>query len=364
MKQRLLLIGCGAVAEGLYAGALRKLESRGMAEVAGLVDPNPSRTAALQRLFRGAIAFKTPAEALEGVAPDLTIVASPPGHHAEHAVQALGAGSHVLCEKPMTTNVEDAERMVAAAREAGRVLAVGMVRRMFPSLALAKELVEGGALGDDLRFVYREGSVYGWPVSTDAAFRRATAGGGVLTDVGSHVLDFLAAIFGAPTVAGYADDAQADGVETNCRFDLGFRRADGTVQLSWSQPLVTGLQVVGSAGELRLEPGVLDAVRWRRRGGSWQTLVGVASSPIDLGAPPAIGKPTTYFECMYHQLIRTLRAVRYGEPAAVTGEDGLLVVRTIEGCYRRAMPLDLPWLSAAEQAQARERHWKRRRWAA
>src|SRR5207253_244567 len=161
--------------------------------------------------------------------------------------------------------------------EAGRVLAVGMVRRMFPSLALAKELVEGGALGDDLRFVYREGSVYGWPVSTDAAFRRATAGGGVLTDVGSHVLDFLAAIF---------------------------------------------------------------------------------------GAPPAIGKPTTYFECMYHQLIRTLRAVRYGEPAAVTGEDGLLVVRTIEGCYRRAMPLDLPWLSAAEQAQARERHWKRRRWAA
>ena len=144
MKQRLLLIGCGAVAEGLYAGALRKLESRGMAEVAGLVDPNPSRTAALQRLFRGAIAFKTPAEALEGVAPDLTIVASPPGPHAEHAVQALGAGSHVLCEKPMTTNVEDAERMVAAAREAGRVLAVGMVRRMFPSLALAKELVEGG----------------------------------------------------------------------------------------------------------------------------------------------------------------------------------------------------------------------------
>ena len=67
---------------------------------------------------------------------------------------------------------------------------------------------------------------------------------------------------------------------------------------------------------------------------------------------------------MYHQLIRTLRAVRYGEPAAVTGEDGLLVVRTIEGCYRRATPLDLPWLSAAEQAQARERHWKRRRWAA
>jgi len=358
------VIGCGAAAEGLYRYALGALESRGIARVAALVDPNPVRTAALQRHFRAARTFADPADAFASVAVDLVIVASPPGMHAQHTVDALAAGSHVLCEKPMAIGAPDAERMVAAARVARRILAVGMTRRMYPCLVEAQRLIAQGTLGDRLRFTYREGRVYDWPVSSDAAFRRATAGGGVLTDIGSHVLDFLSALFGATTATSYADDAHADGVETNCRIEVVCPEASGVVQLSWNQPLVTRLRITGSAGELMLDPGRIDALRVRRGGGTWETRISTATWPSDLATRGRGDTPRTHRDCVYHQLVQVLRAVTHGEDVPVDGERGLAVIRAIDSCYERATSFELPWLDAAERSQADARHWTRRRCAA
>lgn len=360
----LAIVGCGAVVDGLYRSALRTLEARGMARVVLLIDPDAARTAALRRHFPSARAFATPREAFAALTPDLTVVASPPSLHAEHVVRALEAGSHVLCEKPMAGSVADAERIAEAARRSGRVVAVGMARRTYPSLVEAQRLLGAGALGDGLCFVYREGFVYNWPVRTDAPFRRATAGGGVLTDLGSHVLDFLAALFGTPAVTAYADDAEATGVERNCRIELDFPPARGLVQLSWSEPLVTGLRIIGSAGELVVDPGRLDAMRWRRHGGAWQIPASTATWPCDLRPAGRRATPSTYYDCIYLQLVQVLRAVALGLPVPVAAEQGLAVVRTIEACYRQATPLRLPWLTEAEQARAAARHWKGERWSA
>src|SRR6266705_6626631 len=260
MVLHLMVVGCGAVVDRHYRGALRTLESRGIARVVALVDPDAARTSALEQDFPSARAFASPAEAFAQVTPHLTVVASPPSCHAEHAVAAFAAGSHVLCEKPMAASVDDAERMVAAARAAGRVLAIGMTRRMYSCLAEARAILAAGALGDPVSCVYREGEVYGWRVSTDFPFRRATAGGGVLIDKGTHVLDFLAALFGESNAAAYADDGHTDGVETNCQISVVFPGASGKVQLSWSQPLVNGLHITGSAGQLTLHPWRLDEI--------------------------------------------------------------------------------------------------------
>ncbi len=311
MTLQVMVVGCGTVFDQYYQGALKKLESRGMARVVAFVDPNLGRTAAIEKHFPSARAFATPAEAFAMTIPNLTIIASPPKWHAEHALAAFSAGSHVLCEKPMAASIDDAER------------------------------------------------VYGWPVSTDFPFRRATAGGGVLIDKGTHVLDFLAAMFGRPTAAAYADDAQTDGVETNCQIRVAFPGASGKVQLSWSQPLVNGLHITGSAGQLTLHPWRLDAVRLRRNGGAWETRVSAATWPCDLQPGGRRGTPWSYEECVYYQIVQSLRAVVHGEPVPVTGEDGLAIVHAIDACYRQATPLRLAWLTEAEQAQADSRHWSR-----
>ncbi|MGB5079757.1 MAG: Gfo/Idh/MocA family oxidoreductase [Burkholderiales bacterium] len=361
MTPQIMVVGCGTMVDQYYRGALRALESRSIARVVALVDSNPDRAAALGQDFPSARAFGTPAEAFARTTPDLTIIASRPSLHAEHALAAFGIGSHVLCEKPMAASVDDAERMVAAARAARRVLAVGMTRRMYPCLAEARALLASGALGDHLSFVYREGNVYGWPVSTDFPFRRATAGGGVLIDKGTHVLDFLSALFGPPTATAYADDGHTNGVETNCQIRVVFPGASGKVQLSWSQPLVNGLQVAGSAGQMTMHPWRFDAVRWRRNGHAWETRVSAATWPRDLLPGGRRGKPWTYDECVYYQIVQSLRAAVHGEPVPVTGEDGLAIMRAIHSCYRQATPLRLSWLTQAEQAQADARHWRRER---
>jgi predicted dehydrogenase len=361
---RIAIIGCGAVIAGLHASALRKLESRGTARVVALVDPERSRTAALGRQFRSARPFATPAEAFSATAPALTIVASPPALHADHAIAALDAGSHVLCEKPMAVHAADAERMVAAAASARRSLAIGMTRRLATGLLEARAMIASGALGDSVRFVYRDGAVYDWPVNTSAPFSRATAGGGVLFDLGSHAIDYLAALFGPPTVIAYADDGQGEGVETNCVVELGFPAASGFAQLSWNQPLVTGLDIVGEKAELRLHQFRPDSLLWRPRGGRWTARESRATLPRDVEPRPERGAPRTYYEAIYYQLVQVLRAVRYGEPVPVDGEQGLTAVRAIDTCYVQAAPLRLPWLTAAEQSSADDRHWSRTRWLA
>jgi len=360
----LAIVGCGAVVEGLYRRALERLETRRIARVVALVDPSAARTSAVGSHFRSARAFATPEEAFALTRPVLVIVTSPPALHAEHTIAALAAGSHVLCEKPMAVDQSDAERMVAAARRADRILAIGMTRRMYPCLVEAQRLMARSALGDDLRFVYREGHVYDWPVSTDAAFRRATAGGGVLVDLGSHVLDVVAALFGAPEVKAYADDGQSAGVEANALIDVATPRATGTVQLSWNQPLVGGLHVTGSAGELVLDATRLDAILYRSRGGTWEKRPCNATWPRDLALGGARASPRTHHDCIYYQLIQILRSIAYGEPAPVSGEQGLAIVSAIDACYQQATSLRIPWLTESEQAEADARHWRARRCAA
>jgi len=360
----LAIVGCGAVVEQLYRRPLQALEARHCGRVVALVDPDPARTAALGRHFRSARAFSSLAEALAARSPSLVIVTSPPGLHAAHAVAAFEAGSHVLCEKPMAIRVEDAELMVAAARAAQRILAVGMTRRMYPSLVDARALIAAGVLGDDVRFVYREGHVYDWPVSTDAVFRRASAGGGVLMDYGSHVLDMLSVLFGAMNVVAYADDGHGDGVEANCQIALDGRDVSGMVQLSWNQPLVTGLGVTGTAGELVLDPRRIDELRWRPHAGEARRRVSDATWPSDLELNGRSGTPRNHHECIYYQLVQVLRAIMHGEAVPADGEQGLALTRSIDACYLRATLLRLSWLTEDEQLELDKRHWSRQRCAA
>jgi myo-inositol 2-dehydrogenase/D-chiro-inositol 1-dehydrogenase len=142
---RVSIVGCGAVAELFYAPALRALENAGLAKVVALVDPSRDRMAHLRRNFPDA-ATLADARQLEGGDRDLAIIASPVRFHAEHAINALKAGFAVLCEKPMAATVAQAEAMVEQANESGKVLAIGLFRRLYPATSTIHDLIGSGAL--------------------------------------------------------------------------------------------------------------------------------------------------------------------------------------------------------------------------
>src|SRR5919112_4482742 len=90
---------------------------------------------------------------LEAPQLDAVVLATPVPTHAELSVRVLEAGKHCFVEKPLAQSVADAERAVAAAERAGRILMVGHLLEYHPGVAKLKELVTSGELGD-LHYVY------------------------------------------------------------------------------------------------------------------------------------------------------------------------------------------------------------------
>ena len=109
--------------------------------------------------------------------------------HAPVTIAALQAGKNVLCEKPMATSVEAAEAMLAAAKESGKHLQIGFVRRYGNDCALIQDLVKEGFFGDiyfaKASYLRRNGNPEGWFGD------KSRSGGGPLYDLGVHVIDFV-----------------------------------------------------------------------------------------------------------------------------------------------------------------------------
>jgi predicted dehydrogenase len=355
---QLAIIGCGAVVEELYLPALQQGQRNGYFRVACLVDTNPKRLGRLRCVFPQAALCEKAEDAYSGRKIDLTLITSPPGSHAHGAAVAFDHASHVLCEKPLASSLEEAERMTAQAKAQGLLLAVGFVRRLYPNLCKARQLIVSNALGKPLRFLLREGKVYNWPVISDAPFRRGS-GGGVLLDIGAHVMDTLCWFFGPPRIRSFQDDACVGGVDSNGIAEMEFPDASGTFQLSWDQPLASALTVSGSRAQLRIPAWEMHAWQWCNADGLWSTYASDARYADDLALPSArLRHPAHFEDCIYLQLIQVLRAIKYSEPLLATGEDALVSMRALHACQAMAEPLQQEWLEESERAAFRQVHWR------
>jgi len=356
---RTLIVGCGAVAQRLYLKPLRRLERRGLLRIVGLVDPAARHAEAVGSRFPEAARYVDLDEALQASVPELTLILSPAHLHCGQTIRALRHGSHVLCEKPMAVTERECVLMNDAAAAAGRILAVGMIRRFFPAYTQFRSLIQEQQLGTLTSFEYREGHKFEWDVTTPAAFRpRRTGGTGVLFDIGPHAIDHLTWTFGALKPLAYGDDALA-GVESNVSLEAETRidRCSGSVHLSWNEPQTNELRVIGTRGEAVLRIGHFDQLAVKR-GASFEPQPVHVSFAAD--ARPGGGarlSPRSYPEAVYCQIVQVVRAITLGEQPAVDGESARACVSFLETALAMARPLDVPWLPGSQQHTFRELHW-------
>lgn len=209
---RLALVGCGKVAEAFHLPALSAV--RGLTLTA-VLDVNPSRARALAAM--SGVSDVYVANDLSDLVGrcDAALVALPNYLHASACIPLLEQGCHVLVEKPMAVSVEDCDRLIAAARGSGAVLSAAMVRRFIAAYELVRGLISKQTFGPIRRIQVAEGVAYNWPATTGFFLKKDQAGGGVLVDFGSHVLDTLLWWLGDLTVNAYEDDAYG-GVEAEC----------------------------------------------------------------------------------------------------------------------------------------------------
>jgi predicted dehydrogenase len=188
---------------------------------------------------------------------DVVSICLPTYLHARAALQSFAAGAHVLVEKPIATNLEEADAMLRAAAAAGKTLFVGMTHRFYPEVVAAKQLLEEGAIGglvmirdcifESLGFL----DLAPWYVDP------ACAGGGAVLSSGIHLVDrviWFAAempdwVVGAASSAFLREPIE-DAAQMFLHFPSGL-----TAQLSFglmaeAHPLICDLELIGLRGSI------------------------------------------------------------------------------------------------------------------
>jgi len=246
-----LLAGVGDIARKRVLPAILQ-EPR--SQLRGIVTRDPSKAAPY-----GVPAWTGFDRALDESGADLVYLATPVFLHAPQTIAALRAGKHVLCEKPMALNLEDARRMVETADECRRTLGVAYYRRLYPKVNRALHLIAGGAIGQPV-FAWAAAHDRYNPAGTDRAWLGdpALAGGGPLRDIGSHRIDLLNYLFGEPlrVSAHLSDLIHGLAVEDNATVMIDYAGGvRGLVDVRWHiQPPRDELRIRGTEGEIDLTP--------------------------------------------------------------------------------------------------------------
>ncbi len=194
---RLGFIGAGAIAE-VHAEAAQRAGS----QIVGFFDVDERRARTVADKFGGTLATSSLASLLASGC-EAVVVAVPNHLHKEMAVAALNAGKDVLLEKPMAMNLAECDTIIAAARGKAaqeRIVMMNFVCRSSPAALAARRFIEAGRLG---RLYHMKAAIYrrrGIPGLGRWFTTKSQSGGGVLVDIGVHVIDLALGLAASPAV--------------------------------------------------------------------------------------------------------------------------------------------------------------------
>ena len=140
MRVNIVIVGAGGIAR-THGSSLMGISG---ANIVGVVDPNTERAATLASTV-GATAYENLKDCVDEA--DVVYILTPPSTHRELALKAIQAGKHVVCEKPISISLDDAEAMVQAAKQADVKLMIAFNNRFRKGFNRLREMVHAGTLG-------------------------------------------------------------------------------------------------------------------------------------------------------------------------------------------------------------------------
>ncbi|HWK15056.1 MAG TPA: Gfo/Idh/MocA family oxidoreductase [Rhizobiaceae bacterium] len=366
---RLGMVGGG---QGAFIGGVHRIAARldgAFSLVAGAFSSDPGRAKASAEELgiapdRAYASFAEMAKAESQRADGIEAVSIvTPNHvHWPAAKAFLEAGIHVICDKPLTSNLADARELAALVARTGKLLVLTHNYTGYPMVRQAREMVEKGLLGD-IRVVQAE-YAQDWlteAVSSKQADWRTdpakSGAGGAVGDIGTHAFNLLRFVTGLKVDLLSADlDAFVPGrrLDDNAHITLRFAPGDG---LPAAKGAIWASQVApGNENGLRLRVyGTKGGVEWSQEQPNhlWFTELGQPKQLITRGGAGAgvaaarvsripSGHPEGYLEgfaTIYAEAARAIRAAREGrtpddDVIFPTVEDGVEGVAFIEACVR------------------------------
>jgi scyllo-inositol 2-dehydrogenase (NADP+) len=344
---RVAIVGYGLSGRCFHAPLIAA--TKGL-EVAVVVSSNAGRRAEAEREHPGVLVVDGLEEALaEG--PDLVVVAVPNAGHVEIANAAVEAGVPLVVDKPLASTVAEAEGIVASARAAGVALTVFQNRRWDSDQLTLRRLLGEGALGEVTRY---ESRFERWrPAAKAGAWRdelSSEAGGGVLLDLGSHLIDQAIDLFGPPTSV-YAEVAARRGGPADDDAFVALHHPGGTISHLWCSAVAAvpaaRLRVQGTAAGFvvaDLDPQEAKLRAGERPTGAAWGMPAEADYPLLVRgeeSEPVMPEPGGWRR--FYELLRD--SLTTGSPLPVKPEEALTTLRVLNAARRSArdgvvIPLD------------------------
>jgi UDP-N-acetyl-2-amino-2-deoxyglucuronate dehydrogenase len=339
---RVAQIGCGQISTQHF----RAYGESSLVDLAVVVDVDPvaAREAAAAN---GDVAWTASfEEAIGRDDVDVVSIATPHHLHAPQTVAAAEAGKHVLCEKPLTTSLEDANRMIAACEQNGVQFGMWMVMRYSGLARTARALLQARAIGEivnirlpdvhnKVRDYYQRG-VGGRARPTQWRGSRATSGGGALIMNAIHQIDVLRYITGLEVQRVAAEWINFTGLaEVEDMINVVLRYSNGAIGTIDTANYAPGggeahvLRLYGTKGQLQLARGALEAFVEEPFEGRDGLPSLVANQWQNLATPDAGNSRTLLLDDF-------ARAVVEGKAPPVTGKDGRAALATVLAAYASA----------------------------
>ena len=313
------IIGCG------WAGARHaRAFARQGASVAWAVDVSAERAAALAGQHQGTRASADHREALRDRGLTAVDICLPHHLHAAVAIEALAHGKHVLCEKPIANSLEDADRMVAAAEQTGRVLMVAENEVFSPLYTRVRDLVAAGAIGRPVLVQMTRGCYL------EESFKRErpwfldakAAGGGMMMSGGVHDFEKLRMIVGE-VAAVFARRApqrflEMEGDDTSVAM---LRFENGAVGLMIQSFLLKNALTASGTEEhaLRIEGEAGSLRATGTNGGRIVVFRDAARDPLSLGVPSEVEVVVPELDTFELEVEHFLGCVRAGGEPLTSG---------------------------------------------
>lgn len=321
---KIAVIGLGGVAQLVHLPILSKINS---VDIVGVSELSKTRLKTVAEKFNIKERFTDFQEMIEKVEFDAAIISTPTNTHKDIAVELLNNGKHVLIEKPIALNYEEAKEIDDAAKKNKRKAMVGMNFRFRPDTMLLKSLINSGELGDlfyiKCGWTRQQSSEQKW------FNKKSLAGGGVLLDLGIVMLDTAMWLFDYPKIKNVSAQNFSHGNQSMEDSSVGFIRFNNSsilnYEVSWSFHDETDsfkLAALGTEGTGHLNP--LKAYKK------------VASTRVDytLGSG---GQSKNLFKKSYeNELKHFIGAINRSTPLISSSEEALSRMKLVENLYESA----------------------------
>ncbi len=325
------------------------------ARIYAVCTKNPANAEKAARELGIPCVYKTEQELIEDPDIDIIDICTPNNCHFDTICRALEAGKHIYCEKPLCITEEQANTAYRLAEKAGVTAGIVFNNRFLLPVMRAKELIRAGRLGEIVSFrgAYYHSSAI--DVNKPAGWKqdRSVCGGGVLFDLGSHILDLIYYLCGEfDSVSGtgrivYPVRTGRDGTQWNTNADEAFyltaRLKNGAVGTVETGKIFLGtnddlsFEIYGTEGAIRfslMEPNFLQFYDKNAPETGFTAIECCGRYPAPGGIFPGVKAPIGWLRGHIGSMYAFLQAVHDGTPASPSFRDGAHIQAVMAAAYR------------------------------